>query len=314
MSDHDPITRPARLALSIPDSGSSGIIDVADLRADPPPLSLSPPEGSSPTARHAASRWPLVGVLSAAAASLTMVALAAIARPAPTVVVQQPTAPLAPELAMHEAPQPEVRTAVEHEQHEATRRRPTRAKASKDDASKSSEPAEETTTEPVPSTSTSPSKATASRTKSPRSTSKRSASSKSTTKPEASPPSSIAIECVLDPSRCTASGTPKTATGSSSSTSTKAPPAKLSASQLKAALASTKADARRCGTQHGADPGTRVQVKLSIEGSSGRVVSATPQGDHASGSLGRCVAQALSQTQFPRFGSARMGTLYSVRM
>jgi hypothetical protein len=55
-------------------------------------------------------------------------------------------------------------------------------------------------------------------------------------------------------------------------------------------------------------------VQLSIEGTTGLVLSATPQGEHADGSLGRCVARALEKTSFPRFTAPRMGTLSSVRL
>ncbi|MCA9712196.1 MAG: hypothetical protein KDK70_40545, partial [Myxococcales bacterium] len=130
-----------------------------------------------------------------------------------------------------------------------------------------------------------------------------------------SPPKgdSVSVECVLDPSRCRTgeSPTPSPRPGAG----TDAPlPAKLSAAQLKQALATTKAEARRCGPAHGGEPGTKVEVKLSIDGPTGAVISATPRGEHATGALGRCVAEALGRTEFPRFGAARMGTLYSVRL
>ncbi len=57
-----------------------------------------------------------------------------------------------------------------------------------------------------------------------------------------------------------------------------------------------------------------MRVQLSIEGSTGAVVSAEPQGEHAHDPLGRCVAQALARATFPRFVAKRMGTLYSVRL
>lgn len=297
--ESDPTRRPARLALTIPHAGSSGVIDVADLRAEPPPLSLSPPAppgvAESPPAPP---RWPLAGIITAAAASVSMIALALVARPAPTVMVQQTPAPVMPELAMLEAPEPVVETAVEHDDAEPP---PARAEAPR---TMVDEPASD---EGPKSAMTSERRRTRSKSSAKTKTKKTGGATKST---KTSTPSSIPVECVLDPGRCTASGTPKT---TSSKPKGSGRPEKLTASQLKAALASTKADARRCGPEHGAAPGTRVQVKLSIEGSTGTVVKATPQGEHAGSSLGRCVARALSKTEFPEFTAARMGTLYSVR-
>jgi len=118
-----------------------------------------------------------------------------------------------------------------------------------------------------------------------------------------------------DPPSIETSTVAQTSKGSSADPSRPAPrPNKLSTSQLKRALATTKADARRCGPEHGAELGTRVQVKLSIEGITGSVLDASPKGVHEGTSLGRCVALALSRTQFPQFQVARMGTLYSVRL
>jgi len=53
-------------------------------------------------------------------------------------------------------------------------------------------------------------------------------------------------------------------------------------------------------------------VKLSIEGDSGKVTSATPMTPHDSGALGKCVSDALAKTVFPRFKSSVQGTTYPV--
>lgn len=300
---------PARLALTIPSAGSFGIIDIADLRAEPPPMSLAMPPPPPSTRRP---RWPLAGLLTAAAASLTMVGLAlAVRTTTPTIVVQQPTALPAPELAMLGAPEPVLQTASDREASSSPRR-------AGDEPGTDAPAAPEATDEPeagAPAPTLAPEATTKAKAKAkPRSTAsnKRRAKTpaKSPAKSKTPATKDIAVECVLDPSRCTASGTPKASSGPT----TKPRPTKLDARQLKAALASTKADARRCGPEHGADPGTRVQVKLSIEGQGGTVVSAVPQGEHASGSLGRCVAVALSRTEFPPFQAPRIGTLYSVRL
>ena len=144
--------------------------------------------------------------------------------------------------------------------------------------------------------------------------SKTSAKTKTNSKTSVPKDRSIPVECVLNPASCTKTGQPRTTPGHTTPKATDKPSSKLSNAQLKKALASTKADARRCGPEHGVDSGTRVAVKLSIEGRTGKVISALAQGDHARSSLGRCVAGALSRTEFPEFSSPRMGMVYTVRM
>ena len=295
---------PARLALRLPDAGSSGIIDVADLRAEPIPLSLVPP-GPAPRPPKPSRAWPLWGLTAMLGASVMALGLAVVSGPTPTVLVRD-AAPIDRPLPMHEADTPV--TAAVLEAHEATAP-PKDVDASERGDAKAEAATKKTGTSPkAPRASNSRSSRSANKAKTKRKTTRSSKASSSSGRP------SIPVECVLDPSRC--DGTSKTGAGSS----TPAPagpakrPEKLSVAQLKSALSSTKAQARRCGPEHGVDPGTRVRVKLSIEGASGRVVSATAEGAHAGTSLGRCVANALSRTEFPRFGAKRMGTLYSVRM
>ncbi|RMG95658.1 MAG: hypothetical protein D6705_13175 [Deltaproteobacteria bacterium] len=89
-------------------------------------------------------------------------------------------------------------------------------------------------------------------------------------------------------------------------------PEKLSMPDVRKALAPVKAAARTCGRTHGASPGTKVRVKLSIEGATGLVVSATPLDEHATSPLGRCVAAKFGDAKFPRFRSKRMGLTFPI--
>ncbi|MEM7158977.1 MAG: hypothetical protein AAF799_39430 [Myxococcota bacterium] len=225
-------------------------------------------------------------------------------------------APVERQLSMQEVAAPTLREVVEHE--------PT---ADSEEAERlamtSTEPANEMTSE---ATSEAPkrgkgvkSSKSSKKTKNSKSSksfkiSKSSKTSKTSKSKTSKTDRSIPVECVLNPASCTKTGQPRTSPGHSAEKATETRPSKLSSAQLKKALASTKASARSCGPEHGTASGTRVAVKLSIEGRTGKVVSATAQGDHAGSSLGRCVAGALSRTQFPAFSSPRMGMVYSVRM
>ncbi len=82
---------------------------------------------------------------------------------------------------------------------------------------------------------------------------------------------------------------------------------------LKAALSKVRADAKRCGPEHGAAPGTKVEVKISIAGERGRVISAIAKPPYAD-PLGRCVADALRTAAFPTFRKPTLTLLYTVTM
>ncbi len=89
-------------------------------------------------------------------------------------------------------------------------------------------------------------------------------------------------------------------------------PDKLSNRQLSKALGKKKGKAKSsCGPKHSAAPGEVVHVKLSIEGGTGKVLSAEPQAPH-NNALGNCVADILKKTEFPRFTSSQQGTTYPV--
>jgi hypothetical protein len=91
-------------------------------------------------------------------------------------------------------------------------------------------------------------------------------------------------------------------------------PDKLSESDVRSAVAPRKSAAKACGAKHGVDPGTVVRVKLSIEGDSGKVMSASAVAPHAGTPVGDCVADALKEAKFRRFKSGQQGTIYPVTM
>jgi hypothetical protein len=124
-------------------------------------------------------------------------------------------------------------------------------------------------------------------------------------------------DCILDPTRCGDTGGARPAPTGPKPTPAPASPAedlpdKLSTHALRQGLAAAKPAAKQCGPRLGAAPGTKIAIKLSIAGATGRVVSATPQGAEAGTALGRCVANALSEAEFPRFSAQRQGVVYPV--
>lgn len=85
---------------------------------------------------------------------------------------------------------------------------------------------------------------------------------------------------------------------------------KLTIVQVKSGFAKIEKDAKACGKKHGAGPGTKVKIKVEIEGRSGKVISSEPQGPHADTDLGRCVADTGLKARFPCFSKERMGVVY----
>lgn len=97
-------------------------------------------------------------------------------------------------------------------------------------------------------------------------------------------------------------------------TNTEGLPEAPSQSEVKAAIEAVKDRAKACGKQHGALPGEKVVVKLSIAGETGRVTSWNATGKHRSTPLGECVAAALGEAVFPRFAKESVGVQYPVTM
>jgi hypothetical protein len=130
--------------------------------------------------------------------------------------------------------------------------------------------------------------------------------------PKPKPKANLSVDCILDPASC-GRGQASTMPAAPSSKPSEALPTKLGSSQIKAALASAKREARTCREMHGARTGTKVSVRLSIDGKTGRVTSAKPRAPHTN-ALGACVANKLATATFPRFTNSAMGVVYSVRM
>ncbi|MEE9386704.1 MAG: GYF domain-containing protein [Nannocystaceae bacterium] len=131
------------------------------------------------------------------------------------------------------------------------------------------------------------------------------------------------VDCLLDPSlpgcgsgakkkgRSSKKGKSKKKSSSSSDASL---PASLDKSAAMAGLRAVKPAAKKCGQKHGASPGTKVLVKLSIQGSTGRATSATPKAPWSGKPLGNCVAAAAKKARFPKFKKVQQGLTYPFRM
>lgn len=112
----------------------------------------------------------------------------------------------------------------------------------------------------------------------------------------------ISVDCLLDPSTC------RKMTRGGSRPPGGSKPSKLSVDELKAGLASAKASAEsRCKSK--SKGGEKVVVKISVEGSSGKVLSATADGTP----LGDCVVVELKKARFKTFSEPQQGVQVSVR-
>ncbi|PRP97689.1 hypothetical protein ENSA5_31960 [Enhygromyxa salina] len=121
------------------------------------------------------------------------------------------------------------------------------------------------------------------------------------------------VDCLLNPDmpKCQSGAAPKP-----KEQEVLAPkvPDKLSTSQLRSGMNKIKSAAKKCGGQHGVPPGTKVKVKVSIEGSTGTVSSVAAKGEHAGTPLGSCVEAAVKQATFDVFKKPSMGIDYSLSM
>lgn len=86
--------RPARLALSLPDAGSSGVVDATALRAEPLVPSLAASLARSRAVAPAPPRrrpdpWPLVMLCTALAVAVAFTGVVAAARLAPAVATER---------------------------------------------------------------------------------------------------------------------------------------------------------------------------------------------------------------------------------
>ncbi len=123
-------------------------------------------------------------------------------------------------------------------------------------------------------------------------------------------PDPMSADCLLNPTKCR---TPEAApTPREPSVPEVSLPSKLSAMALKSGISGTKERAKRVCKRF-ADPGSKVQVKLSIRGAKGTVIGAAAQGSAASTQLGTCVAEELQKSTFDRFSAPQQGLIVTVR-
>lgn len=87
----------------------------------------------------------------------------------------------------------------------------------------------------------------------------------------------------------------------------------LAPEEIREGLHKVESVAIACGPTHGAFPGTSVQVRLSISGTTGTVVEANADPPHDATDLGDCVERALGAATFRTFDAASLGVSYPVR-
>lgn len=116
-------------------------------------------------------------------------------------------------------------------------------------------------------------------------------------------PSRKDAACVLDPRKCKSSPPPRTGSAQ-----------RLSTSDIKRGIDPVKATAQACGPTHGAAPGTKVAIKITIAGATGTVREAIPVGTHKGTALGECVARAAKAATFTTFVRESMGFQYAFRL
>ena len=125
----------------------------------------------------------------------------------------------------------------------------------------------------------------------------------------------VSVDCILDPSKCKKGGSSKpSSSGSSKPAADSNLPATLTSADIRAGVAPFKAAAKSCGGKHGASPGTKVKVKLSITGATGTVASASAQAPHNGTPLGNCVAAAVKGAKFKKFQKSQLGAVYPFTM
>jgi len=120
----------------------------------------------------------------------------------------------------------------------------------------------------------------------------------------------MSADCLLNPAKCKV---PKSAPVKEAPAKPSVSlPEKLSTSALKAGISGAKDRAERV-CEDLASSGDKVQVRLSIRGTSGSVASALTQGAAASTKLGACVARELAKSTFDRFTAPQQGLIATVR-
>lgn len=288
-------------SLALPRFAATDLTGLATLRPTPPPP--PPPRPRSVLAPVHEPRGPLYALLASLTVAVAALATYVIVRPAPAVVVQAPARAAAPSVlaADHRADRlPAVGAAAgDGDDDEPTDDEqaldamvPGTEEVEPDDASPTRDRPRRRDRSPRPTTTT------------PKPTPKPT--------PRSEGPS---LECQLGIGECIGAAKPRKPTREGKpDKADPSRPAKLTQAQVRTGISGPKKSAKQCGRPHGAAPGERVEVKLSISGATGKVTSATPRGTHAKSALGRCVAQALSKSTFPKFGDPAMGVSFGVRM
>jgi len=85
-------------------------------------------------------------------------------------------------------------------------------------------------------------------------------------------------------------------------------PKKLGQTQILSGISAAKSAAKSCGS------GATVAVKFSVKGSTGKVISAKAQGEHAGTSIGKCVEGAAKKASFPKFQASQQGFTFKFRL
>ncbi len=137
-----------------------------------------------------------------------------------------------------------------------------------------------------------------------------------TKKPASGKKGDVSVDCILDPSKCKTGGSSKKPSGGGAKPAAADSnlPATLTSSDIRAGVAPYKSAAKSCGGKHGASPGTKVKVKLSISGATGTVASAAAQSPHTGTPLGNCVAAAVKKAKFKKFQKSEIGAVYPFTM
>lgn len=113
-------------------------------------------------------------------------------------------------------------------------------------------------------------------------------------------PSGPTLDCILDPALCPKP--PKPATDL---------PDTIGTTEIKAGMGAIIGNVKECGEIHGIEAGTRVIVKLSVSGATGRVTQALIQSPQpVDPAFASCVVAAVRRAEFPRFLKSALGVVY----
>jgi hypothetical protein len=91
-------------------------------------------------------------------------------------------------------------------------------------------------------------------------------------------------------------------------------PRHLTRNEVRDAIDKVKYRAQLCADGRETDPDSPVRVKLTIDGTTGRVRRALADPPHADTPLGSCVAAELAKAVFPRFGETMLSVKYTLRL